>query len=301
MDLQLMTQSKKNQERPGAASSSRQDLRSLPSPFSLGSFLAIASSLSLHALEITQNANGTDLDFTWVSTEGATYSILSSTDLSLPLDDWETVVEGETADESGTNTLTLARPEADSTFYVLEESNPVILLSTDFEDNNAGFTVTNDGEGSVWEYGTPNSYGFTVEVTSGNNDSSRAWGTGLSVNNGQYAVNTITRLRTPVIDLTNFTSASLSFAEAVDVAMDDTAEVYLIDDETGALLETEPLHASTPDPNFFSSDWGSVGPIELPASAYGQPVRLEFRFIGSGGLSANFMGWYIDDVTVVAE
>ena len=58
-----------------------------------------------------------------------------------------------------------------------------------------------------------------------------------SADNGYYTNPTITYLRSAVIDLSTVSGASLSFAEALDVAAADTAKVYIIDDTTDTVIE----------------------------------------------------------------
>jgi len=39
-------------------------------------------------------------------------------------------------------------------------------------------------------------------------------------------------------------------------------------------------------------------PIAIPGAALGQLVRIEWRLTGRGGISDDYLGWYIDDVVV---
>ncbi|MDQ8191986.1 choice-of-anchor J domain-containing protein [Roseibacillus persicicus] len=244
-------------------------------------------------LEIARSANGSELDFAWSNSTGTFYDLLSTTDLGLALEAWTPVAKGLSADGSGINTFTTALPADPKTFYVVQETEPLFYAS--FENDNGGFTAINNSTESIWEHGLPSGGGIGGSVTSGNGGSAGAWGTALT---SYYSVGTDTFLRSPVIDLTNVTAASLSFAEAADFLPADTAEVYLIDDETDALIESTPIYIST-DTRLTNASWTMVEPISLPASAYGQAVRLEFRFVGTN--PGNFLGWYIDDVLVAED
>jgi autotransporter-associated beta strand protein len=170
---------------------------------------------------------------------------------------------------------------------------PPPLLSANFENDNGGFTVATAG-GTAWQHGTPASPTPAAgAVTAGNGNSLKCWGTNLT---GGYAANTDTSLRSPVIDLTTVTAASLSFALAIDADLGHALTVNVIDDTTDTVIAN--LIPATGDGNTANANWADVAPVTLPAAAYGQPVRIEWRFVGNGDGSYN--GAYIDDVTVTA-
>ena len=72
--------------------------------------------------------------------------------------------------------------------------------------------------------------------------------------------------------------------------------VNIIDDTTDTVIAAD-IVAIT-DTDDASADWESVGPVAIPAPALGQAVRIEWCLSGVGGTSDDYMGWYIDDVTV---
>ena len=99
-----------------------------------------------------------------------------------------------------------------------------------------------------------------------------------------------------VIDLTGVTVAELSFAMALDLDGGDSVTVNIIDDTSDTVIAADILPITDGDIN--NAFWQSVGPVAIPAPALGQPVRIEWCLSGTGGLGADFMGWYLDDVVV---
>lgn len=176
-------------------------------------------------------------------------------------------------------------------FIRMEAFQPEPLLFADFEQNDGGFTVFTAG-GTAWQYGAPDSSSQGGgEVKAGNGGSARCWGTNLV---GGYGVGTDTSLRSPVIDLTGVTGATLSFARAIDAAGGHTLEVNVIAVDNGTVIAN--VIPPTGDADINSSPWQMVGPVALPPAAFGQAVRLEWRFIGNG--DGSFNGVYIDDVVL---
>lgn len=166
---------------------------------------------------------------------------------------------------------------------------PTTLLNANFESSNGGFTVATTG-GSAWEYGaptTPNPGGGSV--TSGNSGT-KCWGTNL---NDVYAALTETKLRSPVIDLTGITTATLSFAEAIDIKSGHTLVVNVIAEATDTVLQSA-IHTSTPDLNTSAAPWTAVT-AATPITG-GQKVRIEWHFTGDG--DGFYLGAYIDNVVI---
>ena len=144
--------------------------------------------------------------------------------------------------------------------------------------------------GSDWQYGapsTPNPGGGAV--TSGNSGAN-CWGTNL---NDVYAAVTNTKLRSPVIDLTGITTATLSFAQAIDIQPGHTLVVNVIEEATDTVLQSA-IHTSTPDLSTTTADWETIT-VATPITG-GQKVRIEWHFVGDG--DGFYLGAYIDDVVV---
>lgn len=234
------------------------------------------------------------VSITFNSTAGKLYDIEASTMLSGFGSIGQIVATGPTTVFTRTG-VTLP----DREFFRVEElGDAPPLLSEDFENGNGGFTTedkSTGGTGSDWQFGTPASVGFGANaVSAGNGGSANCWGTDIS-NPGHVAAGTVTCLRSPVIDLTQPTAATLSFAQAADFEPGDLAEVFIVAAATGDVV-AGPIHVST-DADNNASAWSQVAPIDLPPAAFGQPVRIEWRFtkVDAG---TDFLGWYIDDIVV---
>lgn len=246
-------------------------------------------------LTIKPNTPESRFQLAWDSQPGMLYNVRSSPGLSGPISGW-TLVGGAIAATPPGNTMNVD-PTATTLFYAVEEypAPPVTLLNETFEANDGGFTVVTAG-GTPWAYGDPEST-ETGEwaVTTGNAGSAKAWGTNLV---GTYAAGTDTSLRSPVIDLTGATSATLSFARAIDSPLGSspkhTLEVNVIDVATSAKTS---VVAPFEDPEAAASPWKTIS-VSIPAEALGKSVYLEWRFTGDG--DGFYMGAYIDDVVVTA-
>lgn len=262
-------------------------------------------------LKIVRGAGG--LDFEWNSLPGMQYDLVSSTDLSLPVETWPVYdedgpggVEGyENIPNAGsTTTLTDVQASGPARFFALVEEEIPPLLSEDFELDDGGFTVIDrsaGGIGSDWAHGDPNSDGGAGggAVTEGNGSSTNCWGTDIG-NPGTYASGTDTSLISPVIDLTAVTAATLSFAQAIDILSPDALVVNLIEADIGGDIVTvigAPLHTADDTGTTTEADWNTISGLDL-AAGLGQEVRIEWRFTGNG--DGTYIGAYIDDVLVTS-
>ncbi len=130
----------------------------------------------------------------------------------------------------------------------------------------------------------------------------RAWGTNLGAYDdgagdpGFYADPTDnSRLISPEIDLTEVAAAELTFAQAIDLHEGDSAVVRIYDTGTGDEIVGGDFPLTVTDPDITEAPWETSGPHALPV---GSMIRIEWILNGTGGAEADFMGWYIDDVTV---
>ncbi|MDP0492148.1 MAG: hypothetical protein Q7Q71_13955 [Verrucomicrobiota bacterium JB023] len=255
-------------------------------------------------LEITATDSG--YDFSWNSTVGTIYDLVSSTDLSTEpstwaiYDDGNTVYEDILFSETGTNSLSGVVSTDEKRFFALSEEKlpPVAIFETDFETDNGGFVAANLGTGDIWEYGTPASSGFGGTVNSGAGaaeGTGSCWGTDIGTS-GFYSAGTSTTLTSPVIDLSSYSEGTVSFDEALDLEGADTAELYIIDGTTEDVIGSGAIYVAT-DSVLSTADWEEVS-VDLPSEAFGQSIRLQFRLSGSGGETEDYMGWYIDNVLV---
>jgi hypothetical protein len=238
-------------------------------------------------------SNGSHLEFSWESRAGKVYDLLSATDLSTAPDTW-VPWQSEITATPPENTEAFARPGDATIFFALRERDAPPIFSEDFESGNGGFTVATT-QGTDWAHGDPDSIGPGGAVTTGNDGSTNCWGTGIG-NAGFFANPTDTCLRSAVIDLTGITEAELSFAQAIDLDSGDAVTVNIIDDTTDTVIAANIVTIT--DGEINTADWENVGPVAIPAAALGQPIRIEWCLSGVGGANADYMGWYIDDVSV---
>ena len=251
-------------------------------------------------------------DFEWDSQEGKVYDLLSSVDLSTPVAEWPVYGVGEMVYEgipaAGSTTTLTAVPSTDPRrFFAMREADappPPPLLDVNFEDDAGGFTASAD-EGTAWEWGTPDSSGPGGTVDAGNDaepGTGGAWGTNLGAYSGGagdpgfYVDPTVnSRLISPEIDLTEVAVAELTFAQAIDLDLNDSAVVRIYDAATGDEIIDGDFPLVIEDPDLQAAPWEASGPHALPV---GSMIRIEWILNGAGGTEADFMGWYIDDVAV---
>ncbi len=226
---------------------------------------------------------------------GAIYRVWVSTDLmDWQVDQGAVLAPGALVDDVETVSVEISEDLLDEPrlFIRIEAAPPGSLLDVDFEDDDGGFTVST-ASGTAWEWGAPDSpdQGGGA-VTSGSNGTLRCWGTNLT---GGYGPDTDTSLRSPVIDLTDVTSATLSFWKAIDADFGHNLTVNVIEADTDTVIAN--IIPATGDDDIFDAVWQPVGPVTLPAEAYGQPVRIEWRFTGNGAFQFN--GVYLDNVLLL--
>ena len=233
------------------------------------------------------DANGFSL--TWNSEIGDSYTIWGSNDLI----EWVELAVG--FPDGGASSVFTTWTDADTSammeFYQVAFVPPPSLFEDDFESGASGWdTVTNEGHnGSTrWELGAPTS--GPGSATSPEN----AYGTNLD---GFFDEETDVSLISPVIDLTNETSATLTFQSFVEIEESadgefDNVSVSVLAEDGTVLSENFWLSGTN------TGGWSSVA-VDLPAEAFGQPIRLAFRMFEDGFLvddEPSQAGWYIDDV-----
>ncbi|HIG27354.1 MAG TPA: hypothetical protein EYQ50_05975, partial [Verrucomicrobiales bacterium] len=239
--------------------------------------------------------DGANLDFEWDSLSGMQYDLVTSTDLTTPVNTWPVYDDGamtyEDIPATGTTTMLAGVPIVDPIrFFALIEEPVPPLFSEDFEGGIGDFTIADHsagGAGTDWAQGDPMS-GPNIggSVDSGNGRSTNCVGTDIG-NPGFYTAETDTCLRSGVIDLTGVTGATLSFAEALDFERGDTAVVNIIDDtdnNPATNIIASGIYVAT-DGSESGAPWTTVAPIAIPAEALGQAVRIEWRFIRTGFFS----------------
>lgn len=195
-----------------------------------------------------------------------------------------------------------------TTYLVIYDGNPDTATQIGASANFVA-TAINDATGTKYTWMFDN---LTLDATKeywavlsnnriDNNVLQSATGTGtwlqmsFQTTNNACAAGTDASLRSPVIDLTDVTAASLTFAQAMDTAPTHAAVVNIIEESTGTVIAAA-IHTSTPDLQTTDSAWRMAAPITIPAAALGRRVRIEWRFTGDG--DNTYMGWYIDDVVL---
>lgn len=224
----------------------------------------------------------------------------TSTDLEMWTVDGGAVLVPGAADSNGIQTVAVTLSAgllSAQDLFVRINQNDGILLSENFESGNGGFTVDTTAGTMDWTNGAPTSTGPGGTVSGGNGGSTNCFGTDIG-NPGYFADGVVTTaLRSTVIDLTNVAAAELSFAEAIDLQGSDVATVNIIEEATDTVISSM-IYTADDAGAQSDADWNNVGPIAIPAGALGQKVRIEWLFDGDNGVTNQYLGWYIDDVTV---
>ena len=245
--------------------------------------------------QLTIVNNGPNLDISWDSKEGFSYTIRSSADLAADLSTWDTVVAGIPASGTGRTSQSIVRPGDLVRFYRVEEFPPPPLLEENFDSVvGPGLPIgwTTAAGGTAWEVGDP-SLGSPTGPGAANSGLNCA-GTVIL---GDYAPSTTYSLVTPAIAVPAG-GATLSFQQFIDTdEQGDVGTIRILDaDNADALIET-----LDPPGNIegLSAGWTAES-IVLPASANGANIRIEFMLVSNGN-ALEFAGFYVDDVLVGAN
>jgi len=130
-----------------------------------------------------------------------------------------------------------------------------------------------DAGNTSWELGSPSSVGPSAASSP-----PHCIGTNLG---GHYGINTDIWLRTPVIDLTGGTEATLSFKEFKELeasgADGDFGTIRIV-----AALDASELAVLEPEVEGLSVGWENYAAV-LPPAAFEQPIQIEFRLQTDGG------------------
>jgi len=240
------------------------------------------------ALDITHDAATDNLSISWESEAGRLYNLRSESDPSAaqPID-WP-IFEGRAniAATPPLNTVTFPLPAEPLRLFVVEDfpAPPVSIFSDDFEGGQGLWTTGSTGAGgTAWELGAP---GVPGPVAA--NSPTNCFGTNLSAT---YAVDADVWLRSPPIDLTAASGATLNYFQSLDIETQfDRGSVRVFDaaDDSELAVVTAVVEGSVPG-------WSMITK-KLPAAALGKTVVIEFRF--QSDEIENYAGWYIDDFEV---
>ena len=176
-------------------------------------------------------------------------------------------------------------------FFQVAVLPPPPLFFDDFESAKPGWT--HGGNEDKWERGVPTT-GPTAAYSP-----TQVYATGLGQNLGPY---TDAWLRTPEIDLTGVPSATLTFAEWLNLDfLAGTPAASQLHQATVSVLDAASL-TPVQDTIYLgtgSSNGWQVRRVRLVGDAVGRKIKLEFRVFTDG---FNLLeGWYLDDVTVTAN
>ncbi|MDE0597300.1 MAG: hypothetical protein OSB65_18820 [Roseibacillus sp.] len=255
-------------------------------------------------------ANGANLDFEWDSKPGMFYVLRTSSDLAADFATWDSVnVPGsvetngvfEIATTAPLNVHSIVRPGDSVRFYRVEEYPlpPVTVFEDNFDGVDQGWTIGFDASdttmNTVWQLGDP--FGGPATGPAAANSAPNCFGTNLASN---YGISSNTWLRSPAIDLTTATGATVTFQQWVDMDEFDNLDrgaLRVLDASglPGAVIELGVVQA---DITGFLNGWAEFS-AELPAAALGQSIVLEFGFVSDGDDIFDASGWYLDDVTII--
>jgi bacillopeptidase F len=204
--------------------------------------------------------------------------------------EWVTV-DGASFTDLGDGKLSASftRPAGEQAYFRIVRQGPVPLLFEDFESGAAGWTTGTDNGLDLWELGTP-VYGID-EAFSGDN----VFGTDLD---GAYpGAGGSSWLRSPAIDLTGQSAATLIFQEVRDSESGfDDVIINILDANSPTTVLAELSRRSG-----SRLQWTERA-FALPAEALGKSIILEFVLFQSDEFQdIEQAGWLIDDVTVILE
>ena len=160
------------------------------------------------------------------------------------------------------------------------------------------FTVTQAGANdTLFEDDTENgTVGWSVNspwalTTAASRSGTRAW---TDSPGGNYQNDLNVGLWSPIIDLTGFTSATLTFWHQFDFASGDRGNVWVAGTEDGQSWSgDERLQTFTGTRTTWQQASIDLSPF------VGEPIRLAFQLVSNAALTAD--GWYIDDVAVFSS
>jgi hypothetical protein len=224
---------------------------------------------------------------TWESQEGATYEIWNAPALA---GEWNLLDTMTGAAGQETSYTDETEPGAEG-YYQVVQMPPAPIFEADFEpgEDLSGWTEVVEEGVSQWEVGAPSwDPGAPTPGPDSAYSGVNVYGTVLD---GVYAELNEAALRTPVIDLTNVTDATLQFWQWYDIEEEfDSGQINLLDEQGNSLLMDSLLLLEGTQPQWLRRT------IKLPSEAYGKKIMIEFRLISD--TLGTFAGWYIDKLQV---
>ncbi len=190
--------------------------------------------------------------------------------------------------EPGLFRASFEAPEGDVGFYRISALTPPPLFTADFEDGTLDGWTTGGSPADIWEAGEP------VIGPPSAFEGSNVLATDLDDNFPEFTDATI---RTPTIDLSGVTSATLTLSEWFSVDESVDFHQLIINAVTPGAAEGEVLVELSRMAGI--TDAWTTRSIRLAGDAVGQPVQLEFRIV-TDDFSLR-PGWYIDSISVTAD
>jgi hypothetical protein len=250
--------------------------------------------------ELFITPNGAGYDFTWASLDSKVYDLVSSTDLTIPVESWPLWEgNGNLPGTAPSNILSgvAAGPEPTRFFAVIEKD----LLAENFEGAAIpdGWSATiNSGSGTEWGVGDPSGYtgtGDGVAPSAGAGSSTFCAGTNMTGDYGDLADCSLT---TPALAIPAG-GATLGFRQWIDTEAAsggaDYGAIKVRDAGTSAEL-------GILNPANIEGLGGAWEPQSYSLDAYaGQTIKIEFLFTSNDSSGVNYAGWYLDDVTVTGK
>lgn len=246
-------------------------------------------------LQLDVSQAGGMLSIAWESQPGMLYSLRSETDPSAATpSEWpifDPDLDGSFEGIEGTppqNMVSFSLPTESERFFVVEEfpPPPVVVFAEDFEDGQGSWTTGSDGDaGTEWQLGEPSVIGPLAA-----NSPTNAFGTNIDA---AYTTGTNTWLRSPPIDLTNASGATLNYFRFIDIEPDfDSGTVSVLDAADNSELATIETGIDG-----LSADWEAVR-RSIPEVALGKSVIIEFRLETDDFDVVDYAGFYVDDIEV---
>ena len=160
---------------------------------------------------------------------------------------------------------------------------PPPAYADDFENGAEGWIAETAAGDTHWELGTPNA-GTLTAAANGDN----VWGTNLV---GNYTPDSVTSLRSPVIDLTEVKRPKLSFQYYIDAVQDaEGGQIRILNEAEEPIFTRDEIFAGT------TETWTPFD-LTFPLEVRNQKIILEFRLLTDGDDNVG-AGWYIDDVVI---
>lgn len=166
-----------------------------------------------------------------------------------------------------------------------------VIQGYDFEEDNGGFvTGVTAGTNNPWEWGIPTS--GPNKATSGE----KLWATNLS---GEYQTTVDAYIESPRISLPSEGNVVLAFNHWIEtqepVNTTDYGQVLVSNDEGDTWTNVTP--GTNGKYGGYIREWREE---QIPLSDFkGQDIKIRFYF--HSNYSANYLGWYIDDVYIISK